>query len=81
MIGESTMEELLKILSELRPDVDFEKEKGLISDNILDSFDLLSLISELNDAYDIKIKSNDIKMKNFNSAEAILALITKLQDE
>ena len=75
------MKELLEILKGIRPDVDFETEKNLISDNILDSFDLLSLISELNDAYDIKIKSNDIKMKNFNSAEAIFALITKLQEE
>ncbi len=75
------MKELLEILKNVRPDVDFENEKGLISDNILDSFDLLSLISELNDAYDIKIKSNDIKMKNFNSAEAILALVTKLQED
>ena len=74
------MKELLKILSDLRPDVDFENEKGLISDGILDSFDLLSLISEINEEYDIKVRSGDINMKNFDSAESIYALIQKLLD-
>lgn len=74
------MKELLKILNDLRPDVDFENEKGLISDGILDSFDLLQLISELNEEYDIKIRSGDINVKNFDSAESIFALIEKLMD-
>lgn len=75
------MDTLLEILNGIRPDVDFEHEEGLISDNILDSFDMLSLISELNDAYDIKIRPGDMNLKNFDSAEKILALVTRLQDE
>lgn len=75
------MEELMEILEELRPDVDFENETGLIANGILDSFDIVSLVTALNDAYEIEIKPNDLVPENFNSAEAILALVEKLQDE
>ena len=44
------MEELMNILEELRPDVDFETETGLIANGILDSFDIVTLVTELNDA-------------------------------
>ena len=75
------MNELMQILEELRPDVDFENETGLIDNGILDSFDIVSLVGELNDAFDIEIKPTDLVPENFNSAEAILALVEKLQDE
>ena len=75
------MSELMEILEELRPDVDFENETGLIDNGILDSFDIVSLVTALNDAFDIEIKPNDLVPENFNSAEAILALVEKLQDE
>lgn len=75
------MEELMEILEELRPDVDFENETGLIANGILDSFDIVSLVTALNDSFDIEIKPNDLVPENFNSAKAILALVEKLQDE
>lgn len=75
------MNELMEILEELRPDVDFENETGLIANGILDSFDIVSLVAELNDAFDIEIKPNHLVPENFNSAEAMLGLIEKLQDE
>lgn len=75
------MEELMEILEELRPDVDFENETGLIDNGILDSFDIVSLVTALNDAYDIEIKPNNLVPENFNSREAILALVEQLQDE
>jgi acyl carrier protein len=75
------MEELMEILEELRPDVDFENETGLIANGILDSFDIVSLVTALNDSFDIEIKPNDLVPENFNSAEAILALVEKLQEE
>lgn len=75
------MDELMKILEELRPDVDFENEKGLIANGILDSFDIVSLVGELNEAFDIEIKPTELVPENFNSAEAMLALVEKLQDE
>ena len=75
------MEELMAILEEIRPDVDFETEKFLVKDGILDSFDIISLVGALNDEYDIEIQPVDLVPENFNSAEAILALVTRLQDE
>ena len=75
------MEELMEILEELRPDVDFENETGLIDNGILDSFDIVSLVTALNDAYDIEIKPNNLVTENFNSRDAILALVEQLQDE
>ena len=75
------MEELMEILEELRPDVDFENETALITDGVLDSFDIVALVGELNDAFDIEIKPNNLVPDNFNLAKAMMALIEQLQDE
>ncbi len=75
------METLLEILSELRPDVDFENETALITDGVLDSFDIVALVAELNDAFDIEIKPNNLIPENFNSVNAMMALIEQLQDD
>lgn len=73
------MEKLLEILTELKTDVDFSAEKNLIDNAILDSFDIVQLISQLNDAFDIEITPADIIPENFNSAESLWAMIQKLQ--
>ena len=73
------MEKLLKILEEQRPDVDFNKEQKLIDHSILDSFDIISIVGEINDVFDININASDLKNENFNSANAIWALIQKCQ--
>ncbi len=75
------MDELMEILQELRPDVDFENETALITDGVLDSFDIVALVGELNDAFDIEIKPNNLVPDNFNSAAAMLKLIEQLQDD
>jgi acyl carrier protein len=75
------MEELLEILSELHPEIDFKKEKNLIDDGILDSFDIITLVGELNDKFDVAIGVDDLTPENFNSAEAIDHLITYLKNE
>ena len=75
------METLLEILSELRPDVHFENETALITDGVLDSFDIVALVAELNDAFDIEIKPNNLIPENFNSVNAMMALIEQLQDD
>ena len=75
------MEELMNILDELRPDVDFETETALIDDGILDSFDIVTLVNEIRDAFDVEIKPSDLIPDNFNSAKAIQALIDRLADE
>ena len=75
------MEELKLILEEIRPDIDFEKEKKLIDDGILDSFDIISIVGDLNMHYEIEINVEDLLPENFNSMEAIYELVCKLQDE
>ena len=75
------MEQLLEILSDLHPEVDFEECDTLIDDGILDSFDIVSLISEINEEYDVVISAEYIVPENFNSAEALYALIEKLEEE
>lgn len=73
------MEKLLGILKGIRPDVDFTNETALIDDGILDSFDVVSIISELDDAFDVQIRINELDPENFNSAEAIWKLVQELQ--
>lgn len=75
------MEELLEILNDLHPDVDFEAEEGLIDRKILDSLDIVSIISEVSDAFGVTVTARDITPENFNSARAMYALIQRLSDE
>ena len=75
------MEQLLEILEEVHPEVDFENCETLIDDKILDSFDIISIISEVNDVFDVTISAEYIVPQNFNSAKALYALIEKLEDE
>lgn len=73
------MEKLLEILKQVRPDVDFENEIALVDDGILDSFDIVSIISELDDAFGVQIRIAELDPENFNSAQAIWALVQKLK--
>ena len=73
------MDELLKLLKDIRDDVDFENETELIDGQILTSFDIIQIIAMLDDEYEIEIPANEIVPKNFNSAAALLALIERLK--
>ena len=75
------MEELLNILNECHPDVDFTTREHLIDEAVLDSMDIASLIMEIGETFDVTITARDIKPENFNSAQALYALIERLQDE
>ena len=75
------MDELLDILNDMHPDVDFTTAEHLIDDGILDSLDIVSLISEISDVFDVAITAKDIVPENFNSASALYALIQRLEDE
>jgi D-alanine--poly(phosphoribitol) ligase subunit 2 len=75
------MEKLLNILTELRPDVDFIKNQNLIDDGIIDSFDIICLVGEINDTFEIEIGAENLLPENFNSANAIMKLIERLQNE
>ncbi|HAE45209.1 MAG TPA: acyl carrier protein [Lachnospiraceae bacterium] len=73
------MEELIEILEDIQPDADYETCETLIDDGILDSFAILSIITELQDEYDIRITPAEIVPANFNSAKAIYAMVKRLQ--
>ena len=75
------MEQLLEILKGIRPDVDFENETALIDDGILDSFDVVSIISELDDAFGVQVRITELDPDNFNSAEAIWALVQSMKEQ
>lgn len=73
------MEELMDLLKEVRADVDFENETELIDDGVLDSFDVVAIISEIEDKFGVQIRINELDPENFNSAESIWNLIQKLK--
>ena len=75
------MEALMEILKNLHPDVDFETCTTLVDDRIIDSFDIVTIISEINDEYDVVIPAEDIVPENFKSAQALYELIQRLEDE
>ncbi len=72
-------EKLLALLEDIRPDVEFEKEKKLIDDSILDSFDIISIAQEISETFDVEVNVEDLEPDNFNTIEAMMELIEKLQ--
>lgn len=79
--GAEKMDELLEILQDVRDDVDFETCETLIDDGILTSFDILQIISVINDKFDIEIPATSITPKNFNSMSAMQAMIERLEED
>lgn len=75
------MEELIRIMSDVRPDIDFRTATTLIDDDMIDSLNIISIVTEVNDFFGIEINVNDLLPENFNSAAALYELITKLQNE
>ena len=73
------MEKLLAILEDVRPDVDFKNEKQLVGGGVLDSFDVITIVEEINQEFEIDIKPKYLTAENFNSAEAMWDMITRLQ--
>lgn len=74
-------EGILGILEELHADVDFASEEQLVDDKILDSFDLVTLVTELGEEFDVEITARDFVAENFNSVERLTAMIVRLMDE
>ena len=75
------MEKLLKILRDLHPDVDLAREEDLIGDGILDSFDIVTIVAEIDAEYDVQIPAVELTPDNFNSAQALYALVERLMEE
>ena len=73
------MDRLMEILKGIRPDVDFANETALIDDGILDSFDVVSIISELDNEFDVQVRITELDPENFNSIEAIWNLVQELK--
>ena len=75
------MEKLIERLASLHPDVDFEANDALVDDGILDSLDIVTLVTEINAEFDVTIPAEEIVPENFNSAAALMELITRLDEE
>ena len=71
----------MSILTDARPDLDFSVETRLIDDNVLDSFDIITIVGEINATFDININVGDLTPENFNSADAIWEVIQKYLNE
>lgn len=74
-------EKLLDVLADAKPGFEFEGKTDLVDGGYLDSFDIITLVSELNESFDIDIPVEEIITENFNSVDAILALVRKLSTE
>ncbi len=77
----NTKEELLEILEELHPEIDFESEDSLIDDKLLDSFDVVTLVTEIGSAFDIELTAADMVPENFNSLDAMVDMIERMLED
>lgn len=75
------MDELMNILMEIDPDIDYETEDQLIDGKVLDSFSIVNLVAQISDVFDIDISPKYLIPENFNSAEAMWEMIQTIQDE
>jgi len=75
------MDELIKLLNEIRPDLDFAQENCLVDDGVIDSFDIITIVTEINEVFKISINAADLEPENLNSASAMWELITRLENE
>ena len=75
------MDELLEILNEINPDIDYENETNLIDGKMLDSFSILTLITEICDVFDIEIGPKWMRNENFNSVARMWEMIQTIQEE
>ncbi len=75
------MEEIIEILKSIHPEINYETENCLIDKRIFDSFDVVNIVGELMDQFDIEINAEHMVPENFNSAQAIYQLVQKLEEE
>lgn len=75
------MEEIISILEDIQPGVDYANAKDLIDAHLFDSLSVISLVAELEEAFDITIPAVEVKAENFNSAEALYKMVERLKEE
>ncbi|MCI6007816.1 MAG: phosphopantetheine-binding protein [Ruminococcus sp.] len=75
------MDELIEILEDIKPDVDYANCENLIDGHYLDSLSIISLVAEIEDEFDVTVPAVEIVPKNFNSVKAMWSMIERLQEE
>lgn len=75
------LNEIIEILQSVHSEIDYTKEKNLIDSRIFDSFDVVNVVGELMDAFDVEITAEHMIPENFNSVEAICEMVKGLLDE
>ena len=75
------MEQLMDILMEINPDIDYQNEKKLIDEKVLDSFSIVNLVSQISESFDIEISPKYLIPENFNSVDAMWKMIQTIMDE
>ncbi|MCR5393221.1 MAG: acyl carrier protein [Olsenella sp.] len=81
MDDDLTLDHMIELLEDVKGNVDYENCTTLVDDRVLDSFDILSIISSINDELDVSVPAKDIVPDNFNSAQAMLEMVKRLVDE
>ncbi len=76
-----TLDEVIEMLEDIQEDIDYENCTTLIDDRMLDSFDILAIVSGADEEFDVSIPAKDIIPENFNSAQALCALFNRLASE
>lgn len=71
---------IIDILREMKGEEDFERT-DLVSSDIIDSFDVVVMVGEFNDAFDIELEPEHLTEENFNSVDAMVALVNKLLED
>lgn len=81
MDDDLTLDHMIELLEDVKGNIDYENCTKLVDDRVLDSFDILSIISSINDEFDVSVPAKDIVPGNFNSAQAMLDMVKRLVDE
>ena len=76
-----TLRDVIAMLEDIQEDIDYETTTTLVDDHLLVSFDILAIVSAADEEFDVAIPAKDIVPENFNSAQALCALIQRLADE
>lgn len=71
--------QIIEILTEICPGIDFENETALIDDGLIDSLDIVAVVTDLMDTFDVQLGVDDLTPENFNSVDAICQLIERAQ--
>ena len=67
--------------TKVKPGIDYVNEKHLVSDELIDSLDVMTIVTEICDEFDVEILPTDVVPENFESVEAMWQLIMRLQED